>query len=100
MTKLNRLCAVLSLGAYAVSATCARCPVADVSVIAHTGEPVGKEIQHNNGELLVMTVLNFGSARLIGISATVTLYVTGKPSDTAVLYLTDVFGIQLPENKL
>lgn len=30
----------------------------------------------------------------------VTLYVTGRKSDTAVLYLTDVFGIQLDENKL
>lgn len=30
----------------------------------------------------------------------VTLYVTGEKSDTAVLYLTDVFGIQLLENKL
>ena len=32
--------------------------------------------------------------------ASVTLYVTGRKSDTAVLYLTDVFGIQLDENKL
>lgn len=31
---------------------------------------------------------------------TVTLYITGEKSDTAVLYLTDVFGIQLLENKL
>lgn len=54
------------------------CPVADVSVIAHTGDSVGKEIVHNN----------------------VTLYVTGEPSDKAVLYLTDVYGIQLLENRL
>lgn len=54
------------------------CPVADVSIIAHTGDPVGKEIVHNN----------------------VTLYVTGEPSDKAVLYLTDVYGIQLLENRL
>lgn len=29
-----------------------------------------------------------------------TYYVTGKKSDKAVLYLTDVFGIQLLENRL
>jgi hypothetical protein len=49
MTRFDQFCAVLSLGAYAVSATCARCPVADVSAIAHTGQPVGQEIKHNNG---------------------------------------------------
>lgn len=30
----------------------------------------------------------------------VNMYVTGNASDTGVLYLTDVFGIQLLENKL
>lgn len=44
----------------------------------HTGEPCGVEVVNDN----------------------ITLYVTGKPSDVAVLYLTDVFGIQLLENKL
>ncbi|KAH9905676.1 Alpha/Beta hydrolase protein [Xylariomycetidae sp. FL2044] len=46
--------------------------------IAHTGDPVGTEEVYNN----------------------TTLYITGTPSDTAVVYLTDVFGIQLNENKL
>ncbi|KAI0871897.1 dienelactone hydrolase [Hypoxylon argillaceum] len=54
------------------------CPITDLSIIAHTGESVGTQIVHNN----------------------VTLYVTGKPSDKAVLYLTDVYGIQLLENRL
>ncbi|KAI1347073.1 dienelactone hydrolase [Xylaria sp. FL0043] len=54
------------------------CPVADLSIIAHTGESVGEEVVHNN----------------------VTLYVTGNPSDKAVLYLTDIYGIQLLENRL
>ncbi|KAI0154736.1 dienelactone hydrolase [Xylariaceae sp. FL1272] len=54
------------------------CPVADVSIIAHDGESVGTEIVHNN----------------------VTLYVTGSPSDKAVLYLTDIYGIQLAQNRL
>ncbi|CAH0003303.1 unnamed protein product [Clonostachys byssicola] len=46
--------------------------------VAHEGTPVGTEIKNDD----------------------ITLYVTGKKSDTAVLYLTDVFGIQLPQNKL
>ncbi|KAK3682213.1 dienelactone hydrolase [Podospora appendiculata] len=62
----------------------ASCP-GDTSIIAHTGTPVGKEISHKN----------------------VTLYIS-KPNgdnkksqyDTAVLYLTDVFGLPLAENKL
>ncbi|KAI3325758.1 dienelactone hydrolase [Xylariaceae sp. AK1471] len=54
------------------------CPVADVSIIAHDGDSVGKEVVHNN----------------------VTLYVTGKPSEKAVLYLTDIYGIQLLQNRL
>lgn len=31
---------------------------------------------------------------------TVNLYITGNVSDTAVLYLTDVYGINLTENRL
>ncbi|RYP57337.1 hypothetical protein DL769_009544 [Monosporascus sp. CRB-8-3] len=48
------------------------------SIIRHDGPPVGKEEVHN------------------GFS----MYITGEKSDTAVVYLTDVFGIQLLENKL
>ncbi|KAK7755420.1 hypothetical protein SLS62_002647 [Diatrype stigma] len=49
------------------------------SIIRHDGDPVGKEEEFNG----------------------VNLYITGeKKSDTAVVYLTDVFGIQLLENKL
>lgn len=36
----------------------------------------------------------------MSLTFTVTYYVTGKKTDTAVLYLTDVFGIQLNQNKL
>ncbi|KAI0438275.1 dienelactone hydrolase [Xylaria telfairii] len=71
--------ALWSLGFYLSTATSQTdCPVADVSVIAHDGESIGEEVIHNN----------------------VTLYVTGKPSDRAVLYLTDIFGIQLLQNRL
>ncbi|KAL7619454.1 hypothetical protein AAE478_009993 [Parahypoxylon ruwenzoriense] len=54
------------------------CPVTGVPIIAHTGDPVGKEQVYND----------------------INLYVTGEKSDIGVLYLTDVFGIQLSENKL
>ncbi|KAH7157377.1 dienelactone hydrolase [Dactylonectria estremocensis] len=54
---------------------------ANYPIVAHTGDPVGKEVQHEG----------------------LTLYVS-KPrrnkSKIGVLYLTDVFGIQLPQNKL
>lgn len=66
--------ALCSLGAVAVSAT----GCLDTSIIAHSGNPVGVEEVHDD----------------------VTLYITGEQSDTAVLYLTDVFGINLTENKL
>ncbi|KAH8169344.1 dienelactone hydrolase family protein [Sarocladium implicatum] len=51
------------------------------STIAHDGDPVGKEIDYDG----------------------LTLYVTKptcKPKPTIVLYLTDVFGVNLTENKL
>ena len=73
------------------------CPVADVSAIAHSGKPVGKEVEHDDSEC-GGNAPSRPCAYLIFRS--VTLYVTGRKSDTAVLYLTDVFGIQLDENKL
>ncbi|KAI1759204.1 alpha/beta-hydrolase [Hypoxylon sp. FL1150] len=54
------------------------CPVTGVSIIAHSGDPVGKEQVYDG----------------------INMYVTGNTSDIGVLYLTDVFGIQLLENKL
>ncbi|KAI1744839.1 dienelactone hydrolase [Xylaria scruposa] len=76
-TRRNR--ALWSLGFYLALVTAQQdCPVTDLSIIAHDGESVGQELVHNN----------------------VTLYVTGKPSDKAVLYLTDVYGIQLLQNRL
>ncbi|KAI0517796.1 dienelactone hydrolase [Xylaria bambusicola] len=70
--------ALWSIGLSLCATASATCPVADLSIIAHTGESVGTEVVHNN----------------------VTLYTTGNPSDKAVLYLTDIFGIQLLENRL
>ncbi|KAI1088575.1 alpha/beta-hydrolase [Rostrohypoxylon terebratum] len=55
------------------------CPATGTSIIAHSGDPVGKEQLYND----------------------INMYVTGNTSsDIGVLYLTDVFGIQLAENKL
>uniref|UniRef100_A0A8H7TQ34 Zn(2)-C6 fungal-type domain-containing protein n=1 Tax=Bionectria ochroleuca TaxID=29856 RepID=A0A8H7TQ34_BIOOC len=61
-----------------VSQACAASHATNASIVAHTGEPIGEEIKFGN----------------------TTFYITGKQSNTAVLYLTDVFGIQLAENKL
>ncbi|SPO02104.1 related to dienelactone hydrolase family protein [Cephalotrichum gorgonifer] len=57
-----------------LAATC------DTSIIRHEGKTIGEEITYEN----------------------LTIYVSEakKSTTTAVLYLTDVFGIQLPENKL
>ncbi|KAM7186238.1 dienelactone hydrolase [Rhypophila sp. PSN 637] len=67
------------------TALASSCPVEDSTIVAHAGTPVGKEEVHNN----------------------VTMYISqpdeerrrAKP-DTAVLYLTDVFGLPLLENRL
>ncbi|ORY60990.1 dienelactone hydrolase [Pseudomassariella vexata] len=68
----------LTLVASAAKCSAESCPVANTSIIAHDGTPVGTEEVHDG----------------------VNLYITGEKSDTAVLYLTDVFGIQLAQNKL
>ncbi|KAI1634276.1 dienelactone hydrolase [Biscogniauxia mediterranea] len=79
MLKSSSLFALWSFGTLIKGSSCRTgCPVADVSIIAHEGDPVGREEVYNG----------------------VNMYITGEPSDTAVLYLTDVFGIQLLENRL
>lgn len=74
--------ATLLLWSSGIAATFAKnCPIADTSIIAHDGKPVGKE----------------------EIVDGVTFYIskpTCKTPKAAVLYLTDVFGIQLAQNKL
>ncbi|EAQ91502.1 hypothetical protein CHGG_03437 [Chaetomium globosum CBS 148.51] len=63
------------------------CQSVDASIVAHTGEPLGKEVTHNN----------------------ITLYIaepdakdprTKARAGSAILFLTDVFGLALAENKL
>ncbi|KAI0000272.1 dienelactone hydrolase [Xylariaceae sp. FL0662B] len=79
MLRLASTLALWSVGTLASGSLCsAACPVTGTSVIAHTGDPVGVEEVHDG----------------------VNMYITGSPSDVGVLYLTDVFGIQLLENKL
>lgn len=72
----------LTILGVAATAWAHNCPVADTSIVAHLGTPVGKVEAHNGYNM----------------------YIT-KPEmemniTKAVLYLTDVFGIQLTQNKL
>ena len=80
----------------------------DASIVALSGTPVGTEVKHGNGEF----VRNETASPFLLLTLTVlpvTLYIT-KPDKNnarakaregiAVLYLTDVFGIALAENKL
>ena len=76
------------------------CPIADTSIIAHTGTPVGKEEVVDGGAIRRNPYWSEVTNTKLHI---VTLYVSQpgcKSPKTGVLYLTDVFGIQLAENKL
>lgn len=68
-------------------------------IIKHTGEPVGIEEVHDGGELRSST-----EDRIEAYSNLVTMYISRVPqtenTTTAVLYLTDAFGLPLLENKL
>ncbi|OAA58487.1 dienelactone hydrolase [Niveomyces insectorum RCEF 264] len=70
------------------AAAAARCPVADTSIVAHSGTPVGHEEVHNGYTMYVTKPTNW------------TATAARRNTTRAVLYLTDVFGIQLAENKL
>ncbi|KAK4237936.1 protein AIM2 [Achaetomium macrosporum] len=59
----------------------------DASIVAHSGQPTGKEVVYNNITMYISKPDSKGSR-------------TKAREGTAVLYLTDVFGIVLPENKL
>ncbi|KAI2603430.1 alpha/beta-hydrolase [Hypoxylon fragiforme] len=72
MLSFTYLLALMSIGSLAGAQE--DCPVTGGSVIAHTGDPADVDA--------------------------VNMYVTGNTSEVGVLYLTDVFGIQLAENKL
>ncbi|KAI1453743.1 alpha/beta-hydrolase [Annulohypoxylon moriforme] len=79
MVKVTSLLALWSVGSWAgVVLGQTDCPATGASIIAHSGDPVGKEQVYND----------------------INMYVTGNTSEIGVLYLTDVFGIQLAENKL
>lgn len=68
------------LGVAAATVLAHNCPIADVSILAHLGTSVGKEEVHNGYNMYI-----------------------SKPemnATAAVLYLTDVFGIQLAQNRL
>nr|XP_036583963.1 dienelactone hydrolase family protein [Colletotrichum truncatum]KAF6793222.1 dienelactone hydrolase family protein [Colletotrichum truncatum] len=73
------------LGLASLATATKNCPIADVSAIAHTGTPVGKEVTYNGLKLYVSKPK--GNAQT-------------KKNATGVLYITDVFGVQLAQNKL
>lgn len=80
-------------------------PISDASIIAHTGNSVGEEVSYNGRKSNHSpgTYVNIRSGYLYAV----TQYVSkpkggksrGKPT-VGVLYLTDVYGIQLPQNRL
>ncbi|GKT40510.1 hydrolase tropI [Colletotrichum spaethianum] len=82
---LSKTIVAVLLGFASLTTAAKKCPVADVSAIAHTGTPVGEEISYNGLTQYVSKPKGW-SAR-------------GNKT-VGVLYLTDVFGIQLAENKL
>lgn len=50
MAKYNQLLAALPLGASVIFPVSAHKPVHKGPTVAHDGEPVGQEIEHNNRE--------------------------------------------------
>ncbi len=69
----------------------------DGPIIRHDGDPVGREEVYNGSMYAQSAQQSPGPLTKVVVN----LYITGdKTSDTAVLYLTDVFGIQLLENRL
>ncbi|KAI3545186.1 dienelactone hydrolase [Colletotrichum filicis] len=79
---LSKTIVAALLGFVSLTNAAKKCPVADVSAIAHTGTPIGEEVKYN------------------GLTQYVTKPSTRGNRTVGVLYLTDVFGIQLAQNKL
>lgn len=77
----------------------------DSSIIAHTGEPVGAEEVVDGSQCGLSLSRRTRESRLTH-ETLATYYITKPGADApdtngaAVLYLTDVFGINLTENKL
>ncbi|KAI1807494.1 alpha/beta-hydrolase [Daldinia bambusicola] len=79
MLRFTSVLVLLSIGSLTgATSVLEDCPPTGASIIAHSGDPVGKEQLYEG----------------------INMYVTGNASDVGVLYLTDVFGIQLLENRL
>ena len=74
----------------------------DVSnIIAHEGTEIGLVEEYDGGKSRYTSIPEWlrCTAPILTMLA-VDMYVTGVQSDLAVLYITDVFGIQLQNNKL
>jgi hypothetical protein len=50
---------ILALVALASTGCAQRCPAADVSIVAHTGTPIGKEEVHGGGTFAMPTTSPF-----------------------------------------
>ncbi|EQB53655.1 dienelactone hydrolase [Colletotrichum gloeosporioides Cg-14] len=83
---LSKTIATAVLGLASLASAAKNCPVADVSAIAHTGTPVGETVAYNG--------LNIYVSKPKGHSA------RGNKTSVGVLYLTDVYGVQLAQNTL
>ncbi|KAI8267347.1 Hydrolase tropI [Colletotrichum sp. SAR11_239] len=83
---LSKTIATAVLGLASLASATKNCPVADVSAIAHTGTPVGETVPYNG--------LNIYVSKPKGHSA------RGNKTSVGVLYLTDVYGVQLAQNTL
>lgn len=77
----------------------------DASIIAHTGEPLGTEIRYSNGESRTL----LPELRCLLTHVPVTIYVakpdpenprTKPRAGIVLIYLSDIFGLGIPENKL
>ena len=101
ITRMQLLRSVLLGLAVITSADATKCPVADTSIVAHTGKSVGRVEKHNGRKL---TPDHWSQRKLTVI---VDMYIT-KPTDcdarahhkTGVIFFTDVFGIQLAQGRL
>jgi hypothetical protein len=90
------------------SVVCAKsCSYGDnPQIIAHTGEPVGTEQKYNGGQIYRASLPGQEEPRQCTNTScrpAVNLYISKpqcKSPKVGVLYMTDVFGIQLAQNKL
>lgn len=78
------------------AATCS-CEVANVNV-AHTGTPTG-ELKNINGGTDVEVVISGQAANHYLVDMYIS-YPAGNSTELSILYMTDIFGVKLLQNRL